>query len=124
MKPSLSRRHAILLAALFVSACASTLNILDDVRRGQSEAQAKEAVRDTPTWTIENERTTYLIYGYIATFLDLYDNTITYYFVKLEEGRVVDKGMVRKRQRNEIKVIDPNFDTSKLIRQPNKQENP
>ena len=123
MKPSLSRRHAILLAALFVSACASTLNLLDDVRRGQSEAQAKEAVRDTPTWTIENERTTYLIYGYIATFLDLYDNTITYYFVKLEEGRVVDKGMVRKRQRDEIKVIDPNFDTSKLIRQPNKVDN-
>ena len=123
MKPSLSRRHAILLAALFVSACASTLNLLDDVRRGQSEAQAKEAVRDTPTWTIENERTTYLIYGYIATFLDLYDNTITYYFVKLEEGRVVDKGMVRERQRDEIKVIDPNFDTSKLIRQPNKVDN-
>lgn len=119
MKPILSKFYAILFSALFVSACASALNVLDNVQRGQSEEQAKEAVRTTPKWTIENERTTYLVYGYIVSPFDMADNTVTYYFVKLEEGRVVDKGMVRKRQRDEIKVIDPDFDTTQLIRQPN-----
>ena len=107
-----------LVATFLLSACASTLNVLDDVRIGQSETQARESVRATPRWTFENEKTKYIVYGFIATFLDMYDNTITYYFVKLEDGKVVNKGMLRKRERNEIKVIDPNFDTNKLIRQP------
>lgn len=112
---------AILVAVILLSACASTLNVLDNVRTGQSEMQAKESVRATPAWTFENERTKYLVYGFIATFLDMYDNTITYYFVKLEDGKVVNKGMLRKRERNEIKMISPDFDTNKLIRQPGKR---
>lgn len=80
-----------------------------------------EMANAAPAWTIENETTTYLIYGFIATFLDMYDNTVTYYFVKLENGQVVDKGMVSKKQREEIKTIDPEFDTDKLIRQSQKQ---
>lgn len=90
---------------------------------GQNEAQGKGSVRDTPAWEIGNEKTKYIIYGYIATFLDMYDNTVTYYFVKLENDKVVDKGMVGKRERNEIKIIDPGFDTDKLIRRPHNRAN-
>lgn len=109
----------VLVAAILLSACANMLNVLDHVRVGQNEMQAKEFVSATPKWSFENEKTKYIVYGFIATFLDMYDNTITYYFVKLENGNVVDKGMLGKRERNEIKMIDPNFDTNKLIRQPN-----
>lgn len=80
--------------------------------------QAMESVRATPAWIFEKERTKFIVYGFIATFLDMYDNTITYYFVKLEDGKVVDKGMLGKRERNEIKMIAPDFDTYRLIRQP------
>lgn len=122
MISSRSKFYAILIFATFVFGCASTLNVLDDVRPGQTEQQATQAVRATPAWTFENEKTTYIVYGFIATFFDMYDNTITYYFVKLENGIVVDKGMVSKRQRDEIKLIDAGFDTDQLIRQPGKQE--
>lgn len=108
--------------ALLLSACASTLNVLDDVERGQTEAQATAAVRATPAWTFENDKTKYIVYGFIATFLDMYDNTITYYYIKLERGKVVDKGMMSKRQREEIKMLDPGFDTDQLIRQPAKPD--
>ena len=111
-------KTAALVVAILLSGCASTLNVLDNVRIGQSETQVRESVRATPTWTFENEKAKFIVYGFIATFLDMYDNTITYYFVKLEDGKVVKKGMLRKRERNEIKMIDPDFDTNKLIRQP------
>jgi hypothetical protein len=112
------RATAGLIALLLLPACANTLNVLDDVRVGQSETQARDSVRETPKWTFENEVTKYLVYGFVATFLDAYDKTVTYYFVKLHDGKVVDKGMIGKRERNEIKTIDPDFDTDKLIRQP------
>ncbi len=113
-----------LFAVVLLSSCARTLNVLDDVQKGQGEIQAIESVRATPTWIFENEKTKYVVYGFIATFLDMYDNTITYYFVKLQDGKVVDKGMVGKRERDEIKMIDPKFDTNRLIRQPNNAAQP
>lgn len=111
-----------IVSAFLLSACASTLNVLDHVERGQSEAQATAAVRAQPAWTFENAKTKFIVYGFVATFLDMYDNTITYYFIKLENGKVVDKGMMSKRQREEIKVLDPDFDTDQLIRQPAKPD--
>jgi len=115
----------VLIIAILLSGCASTLDVLDDVRKGQSEAQATASMhRDDPKFIFENKTTKYLVYGYIATFFDMYDNTVTYYFIKLKDGKVVDKGMVRDKQRREIKLIDPNFDTSRLIRQPNKVSQP
>ncbi len=76
-------------------------------------------MHNKPIWTFGNEKTKYFVYGYIATLLDGYDNTVTYYFVKLENGNVVDKGMLGVKERNEIKVLAPDFDTDKLIRRPN-----
>lgn len=110
---------ALIIAAFLLSACASTLTALDDVRVGQGEEQAKASVYDQPTWTFEDKRTKYLVYGYIVTFLDMYDNTVTYYFVKLEDGKVVDKGLVGKKERKEIQRLAPEFDTDQLIRRAN-----
>ena len=105
-------------AGILLSACASTLNVLDDVQLGQDAVQAEESVQFPKSWVVENEKTKYIIWGFIATFFDIYDNTITYYFVKLEDGKVVDKGMVQKRDRSEIKIVDPSFDTEQLKRRP------
>jgi hypothetical protein len=108
----------LLTSGVLLSGCANMLNILDDVQLGQNAVQAEESVRSPKSWVIENEKIKYIIWGYIATFSDMYDNTITYYFVKLEDGKVVDKGMVRRRQRSEIKIVDPSFDTEQLKRRP------
>jgi hypothetical protein len=103
------------LAVVLLSACASTLNVLDNVRDGQSEKEAMESVGATPTLIFENQKTKSILYGFIATFIDMYDSTITYYFVRLEDGVVVDKGMVGRRERDEIKVMAPDFDINRLF---------
>jgi hypothetical protein len=101
---------AVLLAAPLLSGCAHTLNVLDDVRIGQSEPEVMKAMsRQKPARAVEGGTTKYLIWGYIATFLDMYSNTVTHYYVKLERGRVVDKGILRGEIIDDIRKIDPSF---------------
>jgi len=103
------RIAAALVAAVLLSACAHTLNVLDRVQPGQSEAEALKAVQGTPQRTVTDGKTKYIVYGFIATFLDMYSNTITHYYVKLEDGKVVDKGILREEVIRDIKRIDPQF---------------
>jgi hypothetical protein len=58
---------------------------------------------------VDGGRTKYLLWGFIATFLDMYSETVTHYYVKLEDGRVVDKGILRGEIIDDIKKIDPQF---------------
>jgi hypothetical protein len=67
------------------------------------------AVGGAPDRTVEGEKTKYLLWGFIATFLDMYSKTVTHYYVKLEDGRVVDKGILRGEIIEDIKKIDPQF---------------
>lgn len=97
------------ITAIALSACAHTLNVLDRVHAGQSEAEALEAVQARPQLTVTDGKTTYIVYGFIATFVDMYSNTVTYYYVKLEDGKVVEKGILREEVVRDIKKIDPQF---------------
>jgi hypothetical protein len=105
--------HRRLVTALFAvvvfSACAHTLNVLDRVHLGQTEAEALKAVQATPQRTVTEGKTKYIVYGFIATFVDMYSNTVTHYFVKLEDGKVVEKGILREEVVRDIKKIDPQF---------------
>jgi hypothetical protein len=58
---------------------------------------------------VDGGRTKYLLWGFIATFLDMYSETVTHYYVKLEDGRVVDKGILRGEIIDDVKKIDPQF---------------
>jgi hypothetical protein len=58
---------------------------------------------------VDAGQTKFLLWGYIATFLDMYSETVTHYYVKLEDGRVVDKGILRGEIIDDIKKIDPQF---------------
>lgn len=102
-------RIAGVLVTLLISACAHTLNVLDRVQPGQSEAEALKAVQATPQRTVTDGKTKYIVYGFIATFLDMYSNTVTHYYIKLENGKVVDKGILREGVIRDIKKIDPQF---------------
>jgi len=103
------RTFAAILVALLLSSCAHTLNVLDRVRPGQSESEAVTAVGGAPNRTVDGGRTKYLLWGFIATFLDMYSETVTHYYVKLEDGRVVDKGILRGEIIGDIKKIDAQF---------------
>jgi hypothetical protein len=106
-------RHSVLISALLaaalLSACAHSLNVLDRVHLGQSEAEALQSVQATPQRTVDGGRTKYIVYGFIATFVDMYSNTVTHYFVKLENGKVVDKGILRGEVVQDIRKIDSTF---------------
>jgi uncharacterized lipoprotein len=45
------------LVVVLLSACASTLNVLDNVRNGQREKEAMGSVGATPTLIFENQKT-------------------------------------------------------------------
>lgn len=98
-----------LFAAGFLSACAHTLNVLDRVHLGQSEAEVLKSVQATPQRMVTDGKTKYIVYGFIATFVDMYSDTVTHYYVKLESDKVVDKGILREEVIREIKRIDPQF---------------
>lgn len=104
-----------LLAAVLLSACASTLNVLDDVNEGLTELEAMDSVRGTPTRVLEGGDTKYLVYGFSATFLDMDDDAITDDFVNIQDGRVGDEGMVGMKEGSEIHRIGPEFDTDRLL---------
>ncbi len=100
--------RAILLVAL-LAGCAHTLNVLDRVQLGQGETEALQAVQATPSRIVDGGNTKYIVYGFIATFVDMYSETVTHYYIKLENGKVVAKGMLRREVVKEIRILDPEF---------------
>lgn len=101
---------AVLALGGSVLACARTMNALDPVRVGMTEAQVADSVRGQVAHTVERGSTKYVFYGYIATFIDMYRERVTYYFVHFENGRVVRRGMLTAAVARQVRALDPTFD--------------
>lgn len=113
MKKRLSIVTAIL-AAVTLIACAHTSNVLNDVKIGMNRVEAIKSVGNKPLSYVQGS-TEFILYRVGASFSSLYsDNPWTIFFVKLEDGKVVDKGVVGWAERRALKRIDPDFDISKL----------
>ena len=110
----LTSRVLLTLGALLLSACAHLNNTLDDVKIGMDREQAIRSVPHRGE-TLRQGATEYLLYRVGASFYSLYsDNPWSVLFLRLEGGKVVDKGVVGIIEEARIKRINPNFNLREL----------
>ncbi len=107
----LSYRVALILGVLVLSACAHTVNTLDDVKIGMDRQRAVESASGSPTpYYLKNEATEYVLFRVVTNFYSTYSeypNDIL--FIRLENDRVVDKGVVGTAEEQKIRRISPAF---------------
>ena len=104
------------IAASAAVACAHSVNTLDKVTIGMPKSDVLQNVNVTPHFVSEGA-TEYIIYPVMASFFAMYDDTpYSLLYVRLDNGLAVAKGIVDKREEQEIKRIDPSFDLDALRR--------
>ena len=95
---------------LLLSACASLNNTLDHVKTGMDRGQVLQSVDRSPQFAFRQGTTEYLLYQVGTSFFSLYsDYPWSVLFVRLENGTVVDKGVVGFLEERRIKRISPTF---------------
>jgi hypothetical protein len=106
----------ISLVVLLLSACAYLNNTLDDVKIGMDREHAIRSVpQGRPEFTLGQGTTEYLLYRVGASFFSLYsDYPWSVLFVRLENGTVVDKGVVGFLEERRIKRINSTFNLRDL----------
>jgi len=113
----MTKRISIVTAFLVVATlvgCAHMSNVLNNVKIGMNRFEAISSVKEYPRSYVQGS-TEFILYRFGVTFFSLYsDNPWTIYFVKLEDGKVVDKGVVGWAERRALRRIDPEFDIRKL----------
>ena len=103
------------LVVLLLSACASLNNTLDNVKIGMDREQAVRSVGRSPKYAPGQGTTEYLLYQVGASFFSLYsDYPWSVLFVRLENGTVVDKGVVGFLEERRIKRISSTFNLREL----------
>lgn len=100
----------LILVAMTLMACAHTVDLLDRVQIGMEREQTIRNVSSNPSQTIKQAGTEYLLYTLVTSVSQAYSNTHSVLFVRLENGRVVDKGVVGRGKAAEIKKLAPWFD--------------
>jgi hypothetical protein len=105
---------AAILPLLPLAGCAHLSNVLSDVKTGMDRHEAVTHVDAKPRSYVRGD-TEYLVYSFGVSFSSLYsDHPWTLYFVKLQAGKVVDKGVLGSAEERAIHEIDPGFDREKL----------
>lgn len=104
-------KAALILAVVSLSACAHVVNTLDDVKIGMSREQAVSSASGSPTpYYLKGDTTEYVLFRVVTNFYSMYGeypNDIL--FIRLENGRVVDKGVVGAPEEQRIKNVSPSF---------------
>ena len=102
------------LGALLLSACAHQSNTLNDVQIGMDRERAIRSVQHQAIRQVHGD-TEYLFFRVGASFSSLYsDHPWTVFFVRLESGKVVDKGVVGFFEEIRIKRLNPDFNLRAL----------
>jgi hypothetical protein len=105
---------AALLGPVLLAGCAQLSNVLSDVKPGMDRREALANVDASPR-SFRKDCTEYLVYRFGVSFSSLYsDHPWTLYFVKLVDGRVVQKGVLGAAEEQALREIDPHFDRERL----------
>jgi hypothetical protein len=97
-----------------LTSCAHMVNTLNGVDVGMTRDEALQAVGFGPH-EVSDGKTEYLIYRVVTNFFAWYgDKPNSLLFVRLENGMVTNKGVIGRREKREIRRIDPSFDVEVL----------
>ncbi len=101
----------LMLAVVWLSACAHVVNTLDDVKIGMSREQAVGSASGSPTpYYLKGETAEYVLFRVVTNFYSMYGeypNDVL--FIRLENGKVVDKGVVGVSEEQRIRKLNPSF---------------
>ena len=102
----------LILTALLLSSCAHMVNTLDKVEAGMEREKALGNVQGNPTpYFIKDRNTEYVLYRVTTSLFSMYsDSRHDVLFVKFENQKVVDKGVVSTKEEVHIKKINPSFE--------------
>lgn len=107
----LSRKLALIFIPLLLSACAHAVNTLDHVRIGMDRELAINSASGSPTpYYLKGETTEYVLFRVMTNLYSMYGeypNDVL--FIRLENGKVVDKGVADASEERNIRKISPSF---------------
>ena len=105
------RNTALVHCLCALAACAHLVNVLDDVKIGMTRDQAVASAKGRPTPSyLRGGSTEYVLFSVVTNFHSMYGeypNDILY--IRLENGRVVDKGVVGAHEEVSIRKVSPTF---------------
>jgi hypothetical protein len=104
-------KASLILVMLLVSACAHLVNVLDHVNVGMDKEQATGNTQGNPTpYCIKNGSAEYVLFRVVTNFVSMYgEQPYDVLFIRFENGRVVDKGVVNTSEEEKIRQIRPTF---------------
>jgi hypothetical protein len=106
-----SHKASLIIVMLLMSACAHLVNVLDHVKVGMDREQAIGSAQGRPTpYYIKNGPTEYVLFRVATNLVSMYgEQPYDVLFVRLENGKVVDKGVVGTSEERKIRQIRPTF---------------
>jgi len=107
-----SSKATLILSVLLLSACAQ-LGAMDmrKAEIGMSREQAIASIQGNPTpYFLKNGSTEYVLFRLIPSFIAMYsDHPYEVFFIRLENGKVVDRGLVGGSEEEKIKRVSSTF---------------
>ena len=107
-----SCRIALVLSVFSLAACAH-LGAMDMQKAeiGMNRGQAIASIQGNPTpYYLGSGPTEYVLFRMVPSFTSMYsDHPYAVYFIRLENGKVVDRGLVGKSEEDRIKQVSPTF---------------
>lgn len=105
-------KFALILGAFSLSACAHIVNTLDHVKVGMDREQAISSANGSPTpyYINKGEATEYVLFCVVTNLFSMsgeYPNDIL--FIRLENGKVVSRGVVGTSEEKRIRKLNPKF---------------
>ena len=107
-----NQESVAMLSALLLSACAHIPSgILSDVQLGMNRESAIRSVQSSPTfYYLKDGSTEYVLFQVVSSFTAMYSEyPYQVEFIRLENDRVVVKGLVGKSEEQRIRTIRPTF---------------
>ena len=107
-----NRESVVVLSALLLCACAHMPSgILSDVQLGMDRESAIRSVQSRPTfYYLKDGPTEYVLFRVVSSFTAMYSEyPHQVEFMRLENDRVVDMGLVDKAEEQRIREIRPTF---------------
>jgi hypothetical protein len=110
MRPLLYRIAAVICTIALV-ACAHLVNVLDTVKPGMTREQAVGSAQGNPTpYYVIGASTEYVLFRVVTNLYSMYgEQPHEVLFIRIENGKVTEKGVVGAAEEDRIRKIRPTF---------------